>query len=98
MTSPEWVCGRIAPRPDRFNHVWANGVVFAVGGRGDAAGGVIQAPTLDDLVCRREEKNSDHTPHSIPQHISPLETCGTRQSNVRNENARHSGTVLGKRH
>jgi len=39
MTSPEWVRGRIAPRPDRFNRVWANGIVFAVGGRGNAARG-----------------------------------------------------------
>ena len=30
-------------------------------------------------------KDSDHTPHRIPKHISRSETCGTRRSNVGNE-------------
>ena len=36
-------------------------------------------------------KDSDHTPHRIPKHISRSETCGTRRSNVGNGEAPFSG-------
>ena len=41
-------------------------------------------------------KDSDHTPHRIPKHISRSETRGTRRSNVGNGEAPFSGNGNGR--